>query len=189
MKNQNKHIIQNNINDAGKDQDQEGGAAVPNGSHGIGAKIEKERGGHAPENNYYIGKGGVKNFRRSLKKNKKRPGGKNAHGHQDPADKNTQDYAGGETAPYPLVIPRAKTLGSDNGSSHGKIYQKAHNEEIDASGAAYRRQSPYADGAAYDKGVGHIVKLLEKIPNEERNGKGKYQQGGITHGEIFCHFR
>ena len=82
------------------------------------------------------------------------------------------------------TLAGAEALGGEDGKSGGKPLRKADDQKHQAAGAAHCGQCVYAQHAAHNKGVGHVVDLLEQVADEQRQGEQQNQlcRGTGGHG-------
>ena len=84
-------------------------------------------------------------------------------------------------------MPGSEPLGHRYGKAGAGADAEADNHIIDRTGRSHPRQRLLPQIAAYDDGIHHRVKLLEKIPENQRNGKFQNQLGRGTGRHILCH--
>lgn len=77
--------------------------------------------------------------------------------------------------PHAHLVAGAEKLGRDNGKPRSHAHDKAQDQKQQAAGAAHARQGRDPDGPPHDQGIGHIVDLLEKIADKERQREEKNQ--------------
>ena len=75
------------------------------------------------------------------------------------------------------MVLRADMPGYDDARAHGKAQKKTDGHEGDGARTGDSRQSASAHQIAYDESVRRVVKLLEKITDEDRQRIAQYDTG------------
>jgi len=82
--------------------------------------------------------------------------------------------------PDTIQVACTEILGNDDTRTHAQPNEQGNNHENDRKGRPDRSQRFSAYKAADDRTVDHVVKLLEQIAQEHRNGKAHEQTVGTT---------
>ena len=90
-------------------------------------------------------------------------------GNHDGADQ-IQDNIHRHRTAQTVRILRAETLRRDDGKAGRHAGQKSQNQEIHRTGVPHSSQCVGAQQTSHDNCVAHIVKLLENIPQQNREG-------------------
>ena len=83
-----------------------------------------------------------------------------------------------------FLIPGAVVFGDEYAGAQGDALEQADHHKDEVGRGADGGQSLLADELPDDEGVGGVVELLEKIPNENGDGKGHESppDGTLQHG-------
>ena len=85
------------------------------------------------------------------------------------------------------VIPCTKQLGDGNGEPVAQPDHKTQNQIIDRPGGSHRGQRMNAHKAAHNNGIRQTVKLLEQVPQHQRQSKHQDDPQRAPARQIFGH--
>ena len=168
---QHKQQIQKNVQNGGHHQEQQGGGAVAHAVEDTGVEVIADVADQSGAYHQQVSPG-------------LRPRGRihPQHGHQGTDQQQRNDRDGQDTAdkggiqavdgvPHSFRLPCAERLGDDHRAAGGNAGEQGGEQEDHRESHAYGGQSRVADIVAHHPAVYHIVKLLQKVPCQQRQGK------------------
>ena len=169
------------------DQKMQGSAAVSERAKHGGAEIIQHGGPDAHENEEDVTIGVVEDLLRGVHQAEQIIG-------PEEADCLNQD---GDPKPEPDQLRRAlfddvrpagpEALGDRNGKAGADTEREPDDQEVQRPGHADARKGVQAENAADENAVGEVVKLLEQIPDQQRNTEAQDALQGRTCCHIFDH--
>ena len=168
---QHKGQIQHHVDDAGKDQEIQGRSGIAQRPQDSGGPVVEGDADDPGAGGSHVGDRVADDVVRRREKPKQRRSEKNA----DRADRERcryQDIKGiCDGAAHVFLILCPEVLGYDDADADREPGAQGKEQKIHGAAGSDRRKGVLAHKISHDNRIHHIVELLEKIPDQQRQGK------------------
>ncbi len=180
--------IQNNVYQAASHQEVQGPAGIPHRPENAGAHVIDKVGDDAQKVDSDIGNGVGKDIGRGVH-------GDQGHGGDDPADnhegkspRQRKGHGGVDGPLCAVAVPGAVELRDDYRRAGGDTHKQPHQKVDEGAGSsAHRGQGLLAHKPPHNHGIGGVVKLLEKGPQQNGKKEGKQRLPDDAAGDaVLC---
>lgn len=148
-----KQQIQPDVEQRGRDQDDERRPGIPHGPKGGGSDVVENDRADAAETDEKVPIGVSEIFIGRLHQPKQRPRKRHRHGHQQKREKHAQFHRRRYAPPYALPVSRAEPLAGAHGEARSQPGGKPENEKRDGPRAPHPRHRVGGNGMPHDEGI------------------------------------
>ena len=180
-----KDQVQGDVQKGRGGEEEEGGAAIPQGPKDAGEKVIQHGGGDAPKDDDNIEIGVREDIRRGVHKGQHRGGGKDGGGGEKKGDSSREKDGPRRRSAHPPVVPGAEVLGHRDGKTAANPGNKSQHQKAQGAGGAHPRQGGDPHKPPHDEGIRHAVELLEQAPQHQGAAKKEYHLQRLSPCHIF----
>ena len=179
--------IEDNIDGRGRSQEPHRRFAVAQRTQDARTHIIKDRRGDADENNEDIVERVVHLLLRRSHEAQQPARTRKRHGQQHRRHNKSQPDTARHIAAQLPVLARAERLRQRNGHAGTQTAAKAEHKEVDRPCRPDAAQRHYAQRMADDRRIDQRIYLLQKKPEQHRNGKLPDPRNRLSNCQILCH--
>jgi len=185
----NEYDVENDVADRGQDEQEQRRPAVAHGVENAGAHVVDEQEQQTEHIHAQIERGVRENIRRGVERTHQTVGADRAEQRQQQRDDGRGDQGGRDCGLHAQVALRAEQLRDEDGGADVDACRNSNEQLRDriarADGGQRQLTGFYGLGkTAYDDGVSHLVQLLERNAEQQRNREPEQLLRRFSDGKV-----
>ena len=178
------HQIQHDVEHGGQQQEIQRALAVAQRAHDGRSQIIQNHGGNAQQHGGKISVGFVDDVGRRLHPDENLPRQRDGNRRDDQSHRRGKPDTVGHIFAQILLVMRAEALCNRDGQSRAGTHAEAQNQELQRAHRAHCGQRVHPQILTDDDAIGHAVKLLEEVAENQRQRKSKNMLRRTAEGHI-----